>query len=120
MSDQTPFFQELKEMLLKYLDAKIRLLKLEAFEKTAKVTATLFSSIVITLLAFFLLFFLSLSGGFLFGSIFDNNALGFLFIAGIYVLFLIIIIIGKKGLLEKHIIDRVIKQLEESDDNHEE
>ncbi len=117
MSGQTSFFAELKQIAAAYFEAKIQLYKIAAYEKTAKITAVLFSSIIIALLGFFLLFFLSISGGFYFGSLLNNNALGFLIIFGIYVIVLVIIILFRKRLLENYITDKVIEQLFEEEKN---
>ena len=111
MSQEPSFFDELKQIIIAYFEAKIQLYKIGAYEKIAKVTATLFSSIVITLLCFFMLFFLSISGGFFFGGLLNSNGLGFLIIFGIYVILLIFVIIYRKRLLEKYITDKVIEQL---------
>ena len=117
MSEQPSFLSELKKVVIDYLEAQLQLVKVTAFEKIAKVTAILFSSIVVALTVFFLLFFLSISGGFFFGNILNNNALGFLIIVGIYLILFILILVFKKSTLEKNIIDKVIAQLFEKEDN---
>ncbi|MDO9187897.1 MAG: phage holin family protein [Bacteroidia bacterium] len=117
MSDQPSFFSEIKQMLVDYFEAKIQLYKIGAYEKIAKITAVLFSSIIIALLGFFLLLFLSISGGFYFGGLLNNNALGFLLIFGIYLILFVILILFRKKLLEKHIMNKVIEQLFEKEEN---
>ena len=117
MNDQHSFLSDLKQVVTEYLEAKIQLVKISSFEKIAKVTATLFSSIVIALTVFFLLLFLSISGGFLFGKLLDSNSLGFLIVVGIYFILLVLIIVFKKNMLEKYISDKVIEQLFEKEDN---
>jgi len=117
MSDQPSYLNELKQVVIDYLESKAQLVKISAYEKIAKVTAILFSSIVITLTIFFLLLFLSISGGFFFGGLLNSNALGFLIIVGIYVILLVLIIVFRKKFLEKNIIDKVIAQLFEKEDN---
>lgn len=117
MSDQPSFFSEIKQMLVDYFEAKIQLYKIGAYEKIAKITALLFSSIIITLLGIFLLLFLSISGGFYFGGLLSNNALGFLIIFGIYLVLFIVIVLFRKKLLEKYIMDKVIEQLFEKEEN---
>ena len=115
MSQEPSFFEELKQLVIAYFEAKVQLYKIGAYEKIAKVTAVLFSSIVITILVFFLLFFLSISGGYYFASLLNSNALGFLIIFGIYVLLLLVVIFNRKKLLEKYIADNVIEQLFDKD-----
>ena len=110
------YFKELKVLMTDYLLARIKLLKLEIFEKIAKITATLFSSIMIAMLATLLLFFLSIALGFYFGSIFNSNGTGFMIVAGLYFLLLIPFIFFRKSLVEKLIINRLIQQLTENEE----
>ncbi len=117
MSEQPSFFEELKLIIISYLESKVQLYKIGAYEKVAKVTAVLFSSMVVALLGFFLLFFLSISGGFFFGTLFNSNTLGFLIIFGIFLILFIFIVIYRKKLLEKYITDKVIEQLFEKEEN---
>ncbi len=117
MSEQTSFFTELKQLVIDYFETKIQLYKIGAYEKIAKVTAVLFSSIIIAMLGFCLMFFLSISVGFYFGELLNNNALGFLIVFGIYLLMFVIIIVFRKKLLEKYIVDKVIEKLFEKEEN---
>ncbi len=117
MSEQPSFFEELKQIVIAYFEAKIQLYRIGAYEKVAKVTAVLFSSIVIAMLGFFLLFFLSISGGFFFGQLLNSNTLGFLIVFGIYLILFIIVIVNRKKLLEKYITDKVIEELFKKEEN---
>jgi hypothetical protein len=116
MKEQPAVFAELKQLISEYFDARLSLLKLEAFEKTARVTAALFSSLVVALLAFFLLFFLSLSAGFYLSIVFESNALGFLAVTGFYLILFALVLFRKKEFLEKFIIDRIIAVLSRKED----
>ena len=117
MNEQSSFFTELKQLIIDYFVAKLQLCKIEVYEKIAKVTAVFFSSLILALLGFFLLFFLSISGGFYFGSLLNNAALGFLIVFGIYFILFIIFIFFRKKLLQKYIADKVIEQLFEKEEN---
>lgn len=101
----------MKKLLTDYLDARINLFKLDAYEKIAKVTAALFSSVVVALLGFFLLFFLSLSAGFYLGGIFGSISLGFLVVAAVYLVLFVFVLLAKKDFMEKFIIDRILGEL---------
>ncbi len=116
MKEQPAVFAELKQLISEYFDARLSLLKLEALEKTARVTAALFSSVVVALLAFFLLFFLSLSAGFYLSVVFESNALGFLAVTGFYLILFALVLFRKKEFLEKFIIDRIIAVLSRKED----
>lgn len=120
MSEQPSYFEELKQLVSDYVDARIELLKINVYEKIAKVIAILFSSIVIVLLFFFLVLFLSISGGFYFGTLLNNNAMGFLLVFGIYLLILVLVMAFRKNLLEKYIIDKVINTLFEKEEPNNE
>ena len=117
MNDQPSIFAELKQLVTNYFEAQLQLYKIGAYEKIAKVTAVLFSSLTIVILCVLFVFFLGISGGFFFGTLFGSNALGFLFISAIcFVLFLVILVFRKK-LLENFIMDKVIEQLFEKENN---
>lgn len=118
MKEKSPVISELRQLITEYFDARLKLIKLETFEKIAKVTAVLFSSLVVALLGFFLLFFLSLSAGFYLGKIFDSLALGFLAVTGLYLILFALVLFMKKDLLENLLIERIIGELtkKEGDD----
>ncbi len=111
------FFLEIKQMVTDYLTARIQLLKYDIYEKTAKLTATLFSSLVIAMLASMMLLFLSLALGFYLGSVFDSYGTGFLVVTGIYLAMLLPFILLRKSWIEKTIINRVIEQLTEKEED---
>jgi predicted RND superfamily exporter protein len=120
MSEQPNSYNEMKQLIADYIEARIDLLKLEVFEKIAKVTAALFSSMVVALLGFFLLFFLSMSAGFYLGKLFDSIAIGFLIVTAFYLLLFAIVITRKKDFMEKYIIDRIIGELTRKEGENEE
>jgi hypothetical protein len=111
------FFQDLKVLMTDYLTAKLKLFKLEVYEKTAKITATLFSSLVIAMLASLMLFFLSIALGFYFGSVLDSYGTGFMVVTGLYLLLLVPFILFRKSLIEKFIVNRLIEQLNEKEED---
>ncbi len=119
MNEKSPVISELRQLITEYFDARLKLLKLETFEKIAKVTAVLFSSLVMALLAFFLLFFLSMSLGFYLGKIFDSMALGFLSVTGLYLILFVLVLLMKKDLLENFLIERIIGELTKKEDDDE-
>ena len=119
MNEKSPVISELRQLITEYFDARLKLIKFETFEKTAKVTAVLFSSLVVALLGFFLLFFLSMSLGFYLGKVFDSLALGFLAVTGLYLILFVFMLFMKKDLLEKILIERIIGELTKKEDDDE-
>lgn len=87
------------------------LVKLEVVEKTAGMSSEILTHVILGLIGFMLVFFVSIAGGFLFGELFNSVALGFLTIAGIYTILLLIIYLSRKSLLKKPFINYTIKKL---------
>ena len=119
MNEKSPVISELRQLITEYFDARLKLIKLETFEKIAKVTAVLFSSLVVALLGFFLLFFLSMSLGFYLGKVFESMALGFLAVTGLYLILFVLVLFMKKDLMENFLIERIIGELTKKEDDDE-
>jgi hypothetical protein len=113
------FFQELKQLVTEYLAARMKLLKYEVYEKSAKIAATLFSSLVTFLLTCMVLFFLSISVGFYVGSLLNSYGAGFLIVTGFYFVLLLPFLLARKSLIEKRIIDRIIEKLMEKEEEEQ-
>lgn len=102
------FFTESKQELEQYIQDRILLLKLQASEKTARLVALLFSMLIIALLVFFILLFLSTMTGYYFAGITGSLYAGFGIVAAFYVCILILLIITRKR-FDKKIINAVIR-----------
>ena len=111
------FFFKLKEELTTYVHLRLELFKVSSYEKIAKVTASLFSGLILIVLAFFVIVFASICAGFYFSALTSSNITGFGIIAGIYMLLLVIIIVFRKQLFEKMFVNKMIEILFENDDN---
>jgi hypothetical protein len=94
----------------------MQLIKYEFYEKTAKISAALFSSLVIVLLASLMLFFLSIALGFYLGALFESYGTGFLMVTGLYLLMLLPFIFFRKNWIEKTIINRLLEELTEKEE----
>lgn len=90
---------------------QVELIKLEVVEKTAGVSAEILTHLILGVIGFILVLFASIAGGFLLGEAFGSVALGFLTIAGIYAIILIILFIGKDSLLKKNFTNYTIKKM---------
>ena len=94
-----------------YVTSKIDLYLLTSFEKIGKVFATLLSSIILVLIFFFCLFFITISFALWLGNTLNNMAEGFLIVGAGYFLLAMIFIIFRKSLIDKRIIKNIIKSL---------
>ncbi len=106
-TEGNPFFSETKEQLEQYVRDRIWLLKLQISEKAARMVAVLFTLLVIGLLSFFVLLFLSMMAGFYFASATGSFFTGFGMVAGFYLLLLFLLIWSRKW-IRKKIMDKMI------------
>lgn len=96
-------FDDLKQ----YINNRIAYAKLEVVDSVSNMISAGIFGILIGMIIMMLLFVGSLSIGFLFGRWFENNAIGFLFVMGIYtVIFILFYIFRKKIIL--YITNKVI------------
>jgi len=120
MGDQKKFFEESKDAIKRYLQDKLLLLKLQLTEKIAKLISVMFACLMIAVLIFFIILFLSIMAGFYFASLTGSNFWGFGIVAAFYLILLIIIIILRKRVLQKSIINMIIAVMfEKTKEEHE-
>ncbi len=86
-----------------------QLLKLEVAERTAKVTSSLLSSVIMGLAGSMVILLLSIALAFGLGTYFESIALGFLAVAGIYLCFLGLLILFKNEWVTNPILSRIIE-----------
>ncbi|MDR2918740.1 MAG: phage holin family protein [Tannerella sp.] len=80
------FFQEFKQDVTTYVELKAELLKLEIYERAGKGISALSYALIVILLVFFLILFISVAIGFFLGDRFGSVGIGFLFVAAFYLL----------------------------------
>ena len=120
MGDQKKFFEESKDAIKRYLQDRLLLLKLQLTEKIAKLISVMFACLMIAVLIFFIILFLSIMAGFYFASLTGSNFWGFGIVAAFYLILLIIIIILRKRVLQKSIINMIIAVMfEKTKEEHE-
>jgi hypothetical protein len=101
--EEQSFFDESRQQIEGYIKDRILLLKLETAHKTAHLSALLFTGLILSLLSFFVLLFLSMMGGYFFSSLTGSQYVGFGIVAAFYLLLLILVILFRKPLIEKRI-----------------
>jgi hypothetical protein len=95
------FFVESKKLLEQYIQDRILLIKLEASKKAATTTAGIVNGVVLGLLAFFALTFLSITLGFVFSELTGSFIWGFGIVSAIYIVLIVTVILAKKWLSRK-------------------
>lgn len=101
------FFKESKAELEQYVQDRIWLLKLQIGEKSARMVAVLFTLLMIGLLAFFVLLFLSIMAGYYFSALTGSFFTGFGMVAAFYLILLITLILFREW-IRKKVMDKVI------------
>ncbi|UOE39400.1 MULTISPECIES: phage holin family protein [Chryseobacterium] len=98
------------ETIKEYASKRIDLLKIEATEKSS-ISAGVIAYLVILLVAFgFFIILFNFGLAFLVGKALNDNSLGFLIIAGFYMLIMIIVVVFKKKIV-KMVANKVIEFL---------
>src|SRR4030095_11779980 len=110
------FFEDLKDTVIDYLQAKARLTKIQAFEKMARVLGVIFLFFVIFIFFCFVVIFTGLMLGFLLADLTNSNALGFSIVAVLFIIVLIILVVRRKSMLERPVMENIAKVLFEDDD----
>jgi len=116
-SETTKLFTGIK----KYLRQRLQLLKIEMVEKIILSASVVLNIFTIVMLTLFLLLFLSTALAIYLGTLWQNYPLGFLAVAGLYFVLIIIFIIFKKTLITEPVTKQMLgiffKPEKETDDN---
>lgn len=104
-------FEQLFHDAYDYIDAKQQLLKLQLVEKTSRVAAGILSFIII--MPFFILAFLFISFSLaqVFAELWGHQWLGYLSITLIYLFIGLVLVVFRKKLLIRPIMNKFIKQI---------
>jgi hypothetical protein len=120
MNAQQDFFTESKQAIEKYVQYRLLLIKLQAVEKISRLSGAMFTGLLIGILSFFIILFLSIMAAWYFGELLGSTFKGFGIICAFYVLVLILILIFRKRVLQKTITNTVINILfEQTEEEHD-
>ncbi|MDR3061712.1 MAG: phage holin family protein [Dysgonamonadaceae bacterium] len=114
--DFASLFQEIKKELTGYFNAKLKLYRLELFEKTSITVSALFFGLAVLLVVFFSVFFIFLAIGFWLGELLDSIAAGMGLVALMYLILLVILLVNKQKIWDK-IVDLFLGKLIKEEDN---
>jgi len=103
------FFEETQEMVEDYVSNRLQLLKLQTAEKSSKLISLLLTVLVMALLSFFILLFLSMTLGYYLAQKTGSLFTGFGIVAIFYVVLLVVVLYLRKRYLDKYISNTVIR-----------
>lgn len=104
------------DLLKKYIETRIQILKLELITVLANVASTLVSSFIILVFSLFILLMLTFSLAFWLSETLNSNTFGFAIVGGIYCVFFIIYLLYSKKLLERKVKDGIVSSALDSEE----
>jgi energy-coupling factor transporter transmembrane protein EcfT len=117
MEKQSDYFDETYELVKKYTEERLLLLKIQAAKKTAKITSRVIFIFIVAILLFFVVMFLGLMLSYYFAEKLHSNFYGFSIVAGMYFTLLLLFIILYKAYFSGRIMDMVTGIFFENDPN---
>ena len=84
------YFDETYELVKKYTDDRLLLIKIQSAKKTAKIISKIIYIFIATILLFFTLMFLGFMLAYYFSEKLNSNFYGFTIVAGIYLVSLLL------------------------------
>jgi len=105
------------DLIKKYVDNRIQLIRLELINTVANVTAGLISSFLILIIGLFILMMFSFSLAYWLATVFESDAIGFAVVGGIYILIFIIYLVFSKDLIDKKVKDQIVKAVFDAEDD---
>lgn len=94
-----------------YLDTNIELKKLAMIQAVAKTGGSLVSWVILSVVAVFFLFFLSIGAGFYFGELLSSVYKGFFVVTAFYLFVGIMVMLMRKNYIRNPIIDKLIGKI---------
>ena len=100
---------DIKKDIQEYLEIRLDLMRLHIAENTSKILSKSVNIAIVGYLLFFILLFLSFAAGYFFAKRLQSDELGFLCVAGFYILLLIIFLLLRKHIVDRPIIKAIVK-----------
>lgn len=116
--NKTSFFKESWQAIQDNIRDRILLIKLEFIDKISRLIALFITTIIIALIAFFVMLFLSMMAGYYFAHITGSLFIGFGIVAIIYALLLVIIILFGKRFIQRTVANNIIKIVFEKEEEN--
>lgn len=107
MEKQSDYFDETYELVKKYTEERLLLIKIQTAKKTAKLTSKVIFIFIAAILSFFVIMFLGLMLSYYFAEKLNSNFYGFSIVAGMYFTLLLLFIILYKAYFSGRIMDMV-------------
>jgi hypothetical protein len=107
---------DLTDSITEYIQTYYKLTLLNAADKATSIAASTLASVTAIFMGIFVLFFGGIALAIWLGNLLDNDALGYLLVAGLFLLIIIVIVALKKKIVFPVIRDKLINKLYEPND----
>ena len=105
------FFNENKALLREYLELRVRLFKLQVIKAMSRSLGLLFAMLVVAAIGLFVVLFLGMSFSFWLAEKSGSNTIGFAGGAGLFFIFLLLVIVFRKPLFMSPLIRLFIREM---------
>lgn len=112
---ETNAVKEVKENVEDYIHTKLNLIKLKTADKAGTAISGVVLSVIVARLFLFIMIFLSFAAAYAISQATGRDYLGFLIVAGFYILVAAAVIIFRERLLTMPIINALLKKLNFTD-----
>jgi hypothetical protein len=113
------FFAETEELIERYIKDRLLLIRIDAAEKGAKLAAHFVTGMLLAVLFFFIIMFLSIMAGYYFSEVTGSQFYGFGIIAGFYVVVFAALLLVRKRYIFPFLINMVIKTVFDQNNDEE-
>ena len=96
MNDSNPYFSESKKEIESYLENRALLIKMQSINTSSRLIAKLVVGMVLGLLGFCLVFFLSIMAGYFFADLTGSLYIGYGIVVFVYLLFFLLVYWNRK------------------------
>ena len=103
--------EALTDSLHSYVKKNCEIIKFEAIEHTSSIGSSIITNLILVLVTVFIMLFVSLSVGFYLSDVIGNTYVGFLIVAGFYLIIGTILLIGRKTFMEKPLRNKIIYKI---------
>jgi hypothetical protein len=109
---------ELTESITDYLETSYKLAVIEAADKSTKMLASVTAFCIVLLLGLFVILFAGVALGIWLGNLVNNAALGFVLVAALFLLIILLLIAMRKRIVFPVIRNTLINMLYEENDQN--
>gem|GEM_PF-552035 len=109
--------EKISELLIKYLEIRTELIKIQLKEQIARVISQLILVFILLLFSFLIILMASFAISMYLNYLLDSLYLGYVICAGFYVLILILLTINRKKIIRKIVLTVIEEEHEDSELN---